>query len=376
MASDNSADRAAAAGGRLTIDLGALRANWRALSERAVRSETAAVVKADAYGLGIDRAVPALHAEGCRTFFVALAEEGLAVRKQAPGARVFVLNGFFPGCGALYQEAGLIPIIGSRDGLAAWQSEGGDSYAVQIDTGMNRLGLAPDEALSFAAQVRDGSAVAPVMVMSHLACADTPAHPMNRQQLEQFQAVAAAFDGIESSLANSAGVFLGPEYHFGLTRPGIALYGGEAVDGMANPMRPVVRIEGRIVALRSVAAGAPVSYGATRRLDRETVVATCAVGYGDGYPRALSGSGVPIRRAIERGAQGFVAGRRVPLIGRVTMDLTMFDVTDCGSDVAVGDFIELIGPNMPLDDIARAAGTIGYELLTSLGRRYHRRYIG
>ncbi|MGN6550758.1 MAG: alanine racemase [Pararhizobium sp.] len=373
---DDRTPRTAAAGGRLTIDLGALRGNWRALCARAAAAETAAVVKADAYGIGIDRAVPALYDEGCRTFFVALAEEGIAVRRHAPDARIFVLNGFFPGSGALYSAARLCPVIGSRDTLAAWQSEGGDRYALQVDTGMNRLGLAVNDALSFAAAVREGSVAAPGMVMSHLACADTPAHPLNRRQLERFQIVAPAFDGIESSFANSAGIFLGPEYHFDLIRPGIALYGGEAIDGTANPMRPVVTLEGRIAALRTVGAGETVSYGATRRLDRETVIATCAVGYGDGYPRALSGSGVPLRGAGDQGASGFVAGRQVPLIGRVTMDLTMFDVTDCGADVAVGDFIELVGPNMPLDDVARAAGTIGYELLTSLGRRYDRRFTG
>jgi alanine racemase len=364
----------AAAGGRLTIDLTALRANWRRLAERSRPAETAAVVKADAYGLGIGCAVPALAAEGCRTFFVALAEEGVAARKAAPEARIFVLNGFFAGSGPLYRDFRLIPVVGSLAQVSQWTAECPEQpFALQVDTGMNRLGLAPDEALAFAAAVQSGDAPAPAMVMTHLACADTPAHPLNGAQLESFRKVRAAFGETEASMANSAGVFLGPDYHFDLTRPGIAIYGGEAVDGMANPMAPVVKLEARIVTIRTVPAGATVGYGATASADRESRIATVSVGYADGYPRSASGSGVPLRRSAPAGAFGFAAGRRVPIIGRVTMDLTMFDVTDCEPGaLAPGDYIELIGPDVPLDDVARAAGTIGYELLTSLGKRYDR----
>jgi alanine racemase len=319
--------------------------------------------------------VPALSAEGCRTFFVALAAEGVAVRKAAPDARVFVLNGFFPGSGALYRDAHLIPVAGSWEQVRQWSAEcPGLPFALQVDTGMNRLGLAPDEALAFAEGMRGGEVPSPMMVMTHLACADTPAHPLNVRQRESFQRVRAAFSGIESSMANSAGIFLDPDYRFDLTRPGIALYGGEPVDGMANPMAPVLTLEARIVTIRSVAAGETVGYGATARTERTSRIATVSVGYADGYPRAGSGSGVPLRRSVAAGASGFAAGRIVPVVGRVTMDLTMFDVTDCPpGSLGPGDHIELIGPNVGLDDVARAAGTIGYELLTSLGRRYSRR---
>lgn len=376
-APDHNAD-AAAAGGRLTIDLSALRANWRGLAERSHPAETAAVVKANAYGLGIEHAVPALFREGCRTFFVALAEEGVAVRRAAAGARVFVLNGFFSGSGALYRDADLVPVLGNVGQVEAWQGEcPGRPFALQVDTGMNRLGLSPGEARSFASAMRDGGAPEPVMVMTHLACADAPAHPLNIRQLDLFREVRSAFGGVEASMANSAGVFLGPDYRFDLVRPGIALYGGEAVDGMANPMAPVVTLEGRVVTVRAVPAGETIGYGATATATRESRIATVSVGYADGYPRSASGSGVPLRRAVAAGASGFVADRRVPIAGRVTMDLTMFDVTECGRDAVVaGDHIELIGANVPLDEVARSAGTIGYELLTGLGRRYERHFVG
>ena len=271
-----------------------------------------------------------------------------------------------------------MPVAGSRQHIADWQSECGPRpFALHVDTGMNRIGFDRQEAIAYAAEMDAGEAPRPVMLMSHLSSADRPGDERNREQIESFQAVRAAFAGIESSIANSAGIFLGAAHLCDLTRPGIALYGGEAVDGLANPMRPVVTLEARIVTIRTVPAGAPVSYGATQVLERETRIATCAVGYADGYPRALSGSGVPLRKAVAGGACGFAAGRRVPLVGRVTMDMTMFDVTDCPAGaLAAGDHIELFGPNMALDEVARAAGTIGYELLTGLGRRHARHVIG
>lgn len=368
-----------AAGGRLTIDLGALRANWRMLATKSAPARTAGVVKANGYGLGIENVVPALYAEGCRDFFVALAGEGVEVRRLAPDARIFVLNGYFAGSAPLYAEANLIPVLGSRREIEIWPGDGGADaapFALQVDTGMNRIGLTPDEALAYAGEMKAGDAPRPALLLSHLACADAPAHQQNRQQCESFQRVRTAFEGIESSLANSAGIFLGADFHCELTRPGIAVYGAEPVSGMANPMRPVVRLEARIAGIRHARAGEAVSYGATHALARDTVIATCSVGYADGYPRSASGSGVPLRGAVTQGAFGFAAGRRVPLLGRVTMDLTMFDVTDCDPGGLVpGDFIELFGPNMPIDDVARAAGTIGYELLTGLSRRYHRRIV-
>ncbi|MDH4413005.1 MAG: alanine racemase C-terminal domain-containing protein, partial [Rhizobium sp.] len=216
----------------------------------------------------------------------------------------------------------------------------------------------------------------PVLVMSHLACGDDPSSPMNRQQLEKFQAVSAAFEGVESSLSASAGIFLGSDYHFDLTRPGIALYGGEAVNGAKNPMQPVVKAEARILQVREAKAGESVSYGATHVLSRDSRLAIASVGYADGYLRNLSGSGIPLRQTGLPGAQGVIGGRPVPVVGRVTMDQTVFDMTDLApNSVRAGDYIELIGPSMPLDDVARAGGTIGYEMLTGLGLRYERLYL-
>ena len=365
-----------AAGARLTIDLRALRANWRMLAEKSAPARTAGVVKANGYGLGLENVVPALHAEGCRDFFVALASEGVEARRLAPDARIFVLNGYFAGSASLYADAGLIPVIGSRTGIEAWHHERGDEtapFALHVDTGMNRIGMTPREAIAYANEMRSGGVPRPCLVLTHIACGDSPESPRNGQQRESFQTVRTAFEGVESSLANSAGIFLGPDFHCDLTRPGIAIYGGQAVNGLANPMRPVVTLEARICAIRHVTAGAAVSYGATHVLRRDTKIATCAVGYADGYPRSVSGSGVALRDAIAQGACGFAAGRRVPLIGRVTMDLVMFDITDCEAGaLQEGDFIELFGPNIPIDEVARSAGTIGYELLTGLSRRYHR----
>jgi alanine racemase len=212
--------------------------------------------------------------------------------------------------------------------------------------------------------------------MSHLACGDDPANPMNRQQLESFRQVTAAFEGIESSLAASAGIFLGPEYHFDLTRPGIALYGAEAVNGMANPMRPVATAEARVIQTRNVKAGETVGYGRALRLDRDSRLAVVSAGYADGYMRSQSSGGVPLRQAVPQGGMGFIAGHRVPVAGRITMDLTIFDVTDVPEKlVKAGDYIELFGSNILVDDAARAAGTIGYEMLTSMGLRHQRHYV-
>ncbi|GAB4349707.1 MAG: alanine racemase [Oricola sp.] len=368
------------AGGRLTVDLSAIAANWRDLAERSKPAKCAAVVKADAYGLGVEHVVPVLLNAGCDTFFVALPEEGVAVRRIAPKADIFILNGVYEMSAATLIEANLIPILNSPGQIELWarhcRLRGLNSpCAIGVDTGMNRLGLSTEEALAFRKRNMAEHLVAPVMVMSHLACADDPRHPLNARQLESFQRVAEAFDDIDSSLANSAGIFLGGGYLHDLTRPGIALYGGCAsVDG-TTPMRPVVSLDARIVQLRHAPKGATVSYGATQTLARDSKIAVVAVGYADGYPRAGSGAGVPLREALPAGQCGHIAGCRVPLIGRITMDLTLFDVTGIPDEALEDGWIELIGPNIPLDEAARTAGTIGYELLTSLGPRYERRYL-
>lgn len=368
------------AGGRLSVDLSAIAANWRDLSERSKPAKCAAVVKADAYGLGVEHVVPVLLAEGCDTFFVALPEEGVAVRRIAPKADVYILNGVYEMSAPTLTEANLIPILGNLEQIELWARHCGQRglnspCAIGVDTGMNRLGLTAAEALAFRKRNMTEHVVSPVLVMSHLACADDPSHPLNARQCESFQGVADAYSDIDLSLANSAGIYLGGGYLHDVTRPGIALYGGSAsVDG-TTPMRPVVSLDARIVQVREANKGETVSYGAQPTLERDTKIAVVAVGYADGYPRSGSGAGVPLREAVPDGQFGHIGGVRVPLIGRITMDLTLFDVTDVPDNALEDGWIELVGPNIPLDEAARAAGTIGYELLTALGPRYERRYL-
>lgn len=372
------------AGGRLTVDLDALVENYRLLQRRAAPARVAGVVKADAYGLGASRVGPALWRAGCRTFFVALPQEGIELRAALPQADIYVLNGTFgPEAAPAFAAHRLMPVLGSQADISCWEAFGWNDggtprpCAIHVDTGMNRLGLTPEEAHAFAADNALTGALTPRLVMSHLACGDDAGHPLNRRQRESFQAVSRIFDGIESSLSNSAGIFLGPDFAFDLARPGIALYGGQPFDGGDNPMRAVATLEARVVQVRRARAGETASYGAHGVLSRDTVIAVVSTGYADGYHRASSFAGVPLRRAVPAGGHGFVHGRRVPVLGRVTMDLTLFDVTDLGPEgVTVGDWIELFGHNVPVDEAAAAAGTISYEMLTSLGRRYHRRYVG
>jgi alanine racemase len=361
------------AGGRLTVDLGALVRNWKTLGTLAPSAETGAVVKADAYGLGAEAVVRALSKAGCRTFFVAFAHEGAAVRMAAPEARIFVLTGAAADEIAACRESALIPMLASHEQLKGWLSaNAGAPFGINFDTGMNRLGFLTAEAESMGNLRSSGLC----HVMSHLACADEPQHPMNARQLESFQRVAAHFSGIESSLSNSAGIFLESKYHFSVTRPGIALYGGEAGNGVAYPMEPVAQLETRVIQVRNAKSGETVSYGATETLKRDTRIAVCGTGYADGFHRA-SGADVVLRETGRPSGFGFTAERKIPILGRVTMDLTMFDVTDLPDGaVKAGDFVELFGPNIALDDAARAAGTIGYEMLTSLGKRYYRQYLG
>ena len=373
-------DAFAAAGLRLTVDLGALVENWREMARRSGSARTAAVVKADAYGLGIEDIGETLYAAGARDFFVATADEGATLRLFVPDARIFVLCGIWPGMERTFFENDLVPVIASEEQLTFWMSvlsDYGDyPCALQVDTGFNRLGLPMEDAIALADDVSRPASFAPVLVMSHLACGDDPSNAMNRQQLEAFRKVSAAFEGIEASLANSAGIFLGPEYHFDLTRPGIATYGGEAVPSMANPMRPVATAEARIIQTRSVKAGETVGYGRALQLTRDSRLAIVSAGYADGYMRSQSSAGVPLRQTGVSAGHGFIAGHKVPVAGRITMDLTIFDVTDLPEHlVRAGDYIELFGNNILVDDAARAAGTIGYEMLTSMGLRHERRYI-
>ena len=369
------------AASRLTVDLIALADNWRAMNERSGKARAAAVLKADAYGIGIARAASTLYAAGARDFFVATVEEGVELRPLVPDGRIYILAGLWPGNEQLFFDNDLVPIINSEEQLAVFMAalaERGDHPCVlHVDTGMNRLGLSVAEAVALAHDPARPASFSPVLVMSHLACGDDPKHPMNLYQLQRFREVTAAFEGVPASLANSGGVFLGEDYHFDLTRPGIAVYGGEAVSGAVNPMKPVVTAEARILQIRTVPSGETASYGASVRFTRDSRIATVAIGYADGYHRSVSGGGVTLRQAMPSGAFGFLNGRKVPHVGRVTMDLSLFDVTDLPEKaVRAGDYIELFGRNVAIDDVARAGGTIGYELLTSLGSRYCRAYVG
>jgi alanine racemase len=361
------------AGGILTVDLGALEANWRALGRRAMPSECAAVIKADGYGCGIEQVAATLMRAGCKTFFVADLAEARRVRAAVPEPTIYVLNGLLPGTAASFAYMRVRPVIGSMVELAEWdafctatQWQGG--AALHVDTGMNRLGISANEAAALAPRIRSENHGI-TLLMSHLACAELPEHPLNDSQIRLFREVRMLYRGIPSSLANSSGVFLGNPAHCDMVRPGVALYGVNPTPGRSNPMRPVIALQARIVQVRDIPRGETIGYDATWTAKRATRLAVVAVGYADGYPRAASATdAVP-------GADAIVAGKRCPLAGRVSMDLLAIDITDL-PDPAVrrGDLATLIGDEISVDDVASAAGTIGYEVLTSLGKRYRRVY--
>lgn len=355
----------------LTIDLDALADNWRTLAGFAAPAECAAVVKANAYGIGIARAAPALWQAGARTFFVALLEEGVRLRAVLPEATIYVLGGLLPGTEAAFDAHDLCPVLGSLPEIADWAAHGRAlgaerPAAIHVDTGMNRLGITVDEAVALGAE---GAGFRPSLVMSHLACADTPGHPLTPRQVERFARAAAAFPGVPASLANSAGVQSGPEFRFDLVRPGIALYGGVAIAGRA-PLKPVVRLEVPIIQVRQGLPGDSVGYGAAQRLSRDSRIAVLSLGYADGFHRAFgSTDGRP-------GADAMIAGHRCPLVGRISMDLVTVDVTDLPPEaVQRGQSAVLLGDGIGVDELAAHGGTIGYEVLTGLGARYRRVYV-
>jgi alanine racemase len=363
------------AGGVLTIDLGAIEANWKRLAGMTLPVECAAVVKGDGYGCGLEPVTAKLYKAGCRTFFVADIPEGRRVRAIAADATIYVLGGVIPSTGPALADANLRPVINSPTELAEWDafvaaSGWNGGAALHIDTGMNRLGLSVDEGVAIAARAKSDNHGF-TLLMSHLACADTPDHPLNDRQIRVFRELRILYRGIPSSLANSPGIFLGGTVHCDLVRPGAALYGVNPTPGRTNPMRPVVEVKGRIIQVRLVPKADSVGYGAAFTTTRSSRLAIVAVGYADGYARAAG--------AIKgrSGADAIVAGKRCPVAGRVSMDLMAIDVTDLPEGSARrGDFATLIGGGIGVDEIGAASGTIGYEVLTSLGRRYHRIYKG
>jgi alanine racemase len=358
-------------GADLTIDCTAVAQNWRTLASRAAPADCAAVVKADAYGCGLEPITSTLAAAGCNTFFVAHIAEARRARAAAPNAVIYVLNGIAPGSAHCFAEIDARPVIGNLGELTEWDAfrtvhswHGG--AALHFDTGMNRLGLPIEEAAALAGRVRSMPNHGIALVMSHLACADEPNHPLNQQQIREFREIRVLFRGVPASLANSAGIFLDSSAHFDLVRPGIALYGANPTIANVNPMRPVVELRARLLQARIVPEGATVGYGATWTAKRVSRVAIIAVGYADGYSRPIGSSD------SRRGGEAVLHGKRCPVIGRVSMDLLAIDITELTKDVHRGDWVTLLGEGIGVDEMADWARTINYDVLTRLGHRFHR----
>lgn len=354
-------------GARLTIDLEALVANWRALSQHAVGA-TAAVVKADAYGCGIEHVVPALVRAGCDTFFVAHLSEGIRARAVAPAATIYVLNGLPPNSASTYARERLRPVLGSPIEIVEWRDAfpGLDApAALHIDTGMNRLGLRPEDLGDLPAVFR------PALLMTHFVASEIPTDAANDRQLTLFAQVRTTLPGAPTSISNSSGLFLDQVRNFGeaLARPGYALYGGNPTPGRTNPMRDVVRLEAGIVQVREVPAGESVGYNSTWIAPTERRIATISLGYADGYLRTGSASN------NRPGGRAYVNGALCPIVGRVSMDLITLDITAV-PHVERGDVAVILGDGLTVDTVAEDLGTNGYEVLTGLGHRYERRYIG
>ncbi|MBE7211880.1 MAG: alanine racemase [Gluconacetobacter diazotrophicus] len=374
------------AGAVLSIDLAVLADNWRALRRLVAPAECSAVVKADAYGLGVARVAPVLRDAGCRCFFVAHLAEGRALRAilaagdpdPSSAPRILVLNGVPPGTAAVFAAHDLIPVLNSLSQLAEWSALGGSRAAplpaaIQLDTGMSRFGFPPEDTATLDRALDRSPFVHPVLLMSHLGCADEPEHPANAAQLAAFHAARAALPPMPASLAASFGIALGSSFHLDMVRPGAALYGVAVPALPPGILRPVVRLRGRVAQLRTVPAGAFVGYGARFVASRPTRVATVAVGYADGFLRAAGAPCDGTPPAIVHHPDG---GPALPVIGRISMDSLAVDVSALPPDaLREGDGLDLIGPHRSLDEAAASAGTIGYELLTALGARYHRHYL-
>ena len=367
------------AGGVLRIDLDAIAANYRNLQARLAGATCGAVVKADAYGLGAAKVAKALAEAGCRDFFVALIDEGVEIRAALPEADIYAFCGATAETAAALAEYRLIPALNDLGQIEAYsayartrsrEAGGGDGSGrlaalIHIDTGMTRLGLEARDVATLADNPRRLAGIEVKYVMSHLASADEPANPLNARQLAAFNNARAQLGNIApASLANSSGIFLGADFHFDLARPGAALYGVAPQPGVPNPMTQVVRLQGKILQLRDVDSPMTVGYGATHRVRTKGRIATVGVGYADGYFRALGDRG-----------HAYIGETRVPVVGRVSMDLITLDVSKVPPDQAVpGGFVDLISDRHPVDALAEEAGTVGYEILTALGRRYHRIY--
>ncbi len=358
---------------QITIDTGAVVANWQTLREKFTGRETAAVVKADAYGLGMAQIAPALAKAGCDTFFVATLSEAITLRALLPDVRILVFHGVQTGEEFAFRQHRLIPVLNSLDQIQRWKPVAKEhthaTSALHVDTGMGRMGLQPED---FEALMKDDAEILKDcrvgLMMSHLACAPGHEHPMNGEQLNWFKHSLAYADEIPASLCNSGGIYLHKSYHFDLARPGCSLYGIAPQAGVENPMKQVVTWNASIIMTRTLQRDQPVGYGATENMPKGTRLATVASGYADGY----------IRAASNHGAMAYIGDHKVPLVGRVTMDMLTFDVTQVPeSETAEGTMITLLGDKdgIRVDEVAGYAQTIGYELLCSLGNRLSRTYI-
>ncbi|MGQ0527412.1 MAG: alanine racemase [Alphaproteobacteria bacterium] len=355
--------------GLLKIDRAAIRANYAFLRSKIYENiPVAAAVKANAYGLEILEIGPVLWASGTRSFFVATLEEGIALRSILPAAEIHVLSGPVAGMAGLYKKHGLRPVLNTLEDIARARSEKfSGPHAIHFDTGMNRLGLGVQETgtlLENSDMVKDLDIG---LVMSHFACADEKDHSLTRGQFESFKKIAAHFPRAKKSLANSSGIFRNADYHFDMVRPGMALYGLNPTPETSNPMQPVVSLEARVLQVKNALKGESVGYAAGHILEKDSSLATIAIGYADGFPRILSNRGVL-----------YWNGTACPILGRVSMDLTVVDLSAIPENKRprAGGMMEILGPHQSVDDLAHAAGTIGYEILTSLGNRYKRVYTG
>jgi alanine racemase len=371
----NKAAELATAAGVLTVDLDAVVANWRKLEKTAVPAECSAVIKANAYGCGLEPVARALSKAGCKTFFVATLDEARAARTAVPSAVIYVLDGFIQHTGEGYARFDAKPVIGDLNELAEWdvfcrRSGWSGGVAIHIDTGMHRLGLTVSEAQGLIPRINAGDHGIS-LVMSHLACAENLNHPMNARQLGTFREIASLFTGVPASLANSSGIYLGSAFYFDMVRPGAALYGVNPTPEADNPMQPVIDLKARVLQIRDLDRGETVGYGATWTARRPTRLAIVSAGYADGYFRAASSNDGT------RGAEAVVAGKRCPIAGRISMDLMAIDVTELEKNaVRRGHMATLLGEGVGVDELAHHFGTIGYEVLTSLGSRYRRVYKG
>ena len=358
----------------LTVDLKVLQDNWRQIARQFAHTECAATIKGDGYGLGIEPVARSLWAAGCRTFFVALPHEGAVVRSILPDSAIYVLNGLLAGCAPYYEEHRLIPVLCSLEEVQEWSAHCGGAGrrlggALHIDTGINRLGLSECDVEKLASANEQLSSFNLNLIMTHLSHGDDPGSTVNLQQLESFNRLRALLPKAPASIANSPGCFLGPEFALDMVRPGIALFGGNPFSSRPNPMAPVAYLYAPILQVRDVPIGQQVGYGGTWTAARPSRIAVLGIGYRDGYPRALS------YPAHDGPAHVMIGGHYAPVVGRVSMDMICVDVTDISDDFARrGVRAEIMGDHVTVDDIARWANTIPYEILTHLGSRFARLY--